>query len=54
MVLPLTYREIMILLQALASKYGPGYSHQPEVGRLQAKLSIALEMSMKEDPKEGG
>lgn len=35
--------EIMLILEALAAKYGHGYSSVVEVGVLQAKLSILLE-----------
>jgi hypothetical protein len=39
-----TYDEIMILLEALGHKYGPGYSTNKTVGPLQAKLSIMAEV----------
>lgn len=40
----LTYDELKILLDALRAKYGPGYSNEPGVAALQAKLSILLEI----------
>lgn len=39
----LTREEIRIILDALQAKYGHGYSKEPGVGALQAKLSIMLE-----------
>lgn len=50
----LTMDEIRVLLSALREKYGPGYSDDPIVGKLQAKLSILLELEhRKEDIKNG-
>ena len=43
----LTKSEILLILEALRDKYGPGYA-DGEVGRLQAKLSILLEVAAKE------
>ena len=43
----LTKDEIMLVLNLLAEKYGHGYSDVPDVGRLQAKLSIMLELARK-------
>ncbi len=40
-------RDILIILDALSDKYGPGYSDDEAVGRLQAKLSIMLEAKTK-------
>ncbi len=40
----LTAAEIRLILEALREKYGAGYSDKPEIGALQAKLSILLEM----------
>lgn len=40
----LSYEEILLLLDALSYKYGSGYSSVPEVGSLQAYLSIWLEV----------
>jgi hypothetical protein len=42
----LTTAEIQLILEALSAKYGMGYSDKPEVGRLQAKLSIMQQMSV--------
>lgn len=39
----LTEEEIRIILDLLKEKYGPGYSSNKEIGKLQAKLSIMLE-----------
>lgn len=39
----LTAEEILFVLELLQEKYGFGYSEDPKVGRLQAKLSIMLE-----------
>lgn len=39
-----TAKQIQILLDALAHKYGRGYSDDKEVSALQAKLSIMLEV----------
>lgn len=43
----LTAREYEILLEALAFKYGPGYSDNQTVGHLQAKLSMMMEAVVK-------
>ncbi len=50
----LTYEELLLLLDALTAKYGTGYSFVPEIGRLQAKLSIMLEVAQRRaaEPKE--
>ncbi len=43
--------EIRIILGALRDKYGPGYCMESiEVGRLQAKLSIMLEATLRSQP----
>ena len=39
----LTIEEILFLLDLISEKHGSGYSGEPEVGKLQAKLSIMLE-----------
>jgi hypothetical protein len=44
----LTKDEIRLILDLLAEKYGPGYSDIPEVARLQAKLSIMLQVASSE------
>lgn len=43
----ITASEYSILLEALRCKYGFGYSDQPQVGKLQAKLSIMGEAAAK-------
>ena len=43
----LTADEIRLILNLIADKYGSGYSEEPDIGKLQAKLSIMLEMSQK-------
>lgn len=40
-------KEIRVLLDLLREKYGPGYSSDPVVGALQAKLSVMLEVANK-------
>jgi len=45
----LTAKEIQIILEALREKYGPGYSDNQEIGKLQAKLSIPMEMMSKKE-----
>ena len=40
----LTAEEIQIIFEALKAKYGEGYSVEPGIGALQAKLSIMLAM----------
>lgn len=39
----LTADEIRCILDLLAEKYGLGYSNEPMIGQLQAKLSMLLE-----------
>jgi len=39
-----TKEEILLILQLIEEKHGHGYSNEPMVGRLQAKLSILLEV----------
>ena len=41
----LTAAEIRLIFEALTAKYGFGYSTVPEVAKLQAKLSIMLEVA---------
>ena len=48
----LTEGEIRFILKTLEKQYGFGYSDVPEVGRLQAKLSIMLEMHGKSKTKK--
>ena len=45
----LTVKDIQIILEALHEKYGPGYSDDPEIGKLQAKLSVLQEMVGKKE-----
>ena len=44
----LTTKEIHLILDALREKHGPGYA-PGDVGRLQAKLSILLEIAAKRE-----
>lgn len=39
----ITAAEYSLILDALQQKYGFGYSKEPDIGRLQAKLSIMAE-----------
>jgi len=48
----LTSAEVMLILDALSDKYGRGYSKVPEVGHLQAKLSILLEVAHRREDAE--
>ena len=41
----LTKAEITLILDLIREKYGFGYSDKPEIGKLQAKLSMMLEMA---------
>ena len=41
----LTVEQVAFLLQLIEREYGRGYSHDPAVGQLQAKLSIMAEMA---------
>ena len=50
----LTAKECQIIMEALGEKYGDGYSQEPEVGRLQAKLSIMAEAAMRAEQMKGG
>lgn len=40
----LTKNEILLILKLIEEKHGFGYASDPLVGRLQAKLSIMLEV----------
>ena len=40
----LSRKEILVILEALSERYGPGYA-PGEVGALQAKLSMMLEVA---------
>ena len=41
----LNKKELHIIFDALENKYGKGYSSEPDVKRLQGKLSIMLEVA---------
>lgn len=45
----LTTEEVRLILEALEKQYGRGYSSRPEIGRLQAKLSILGEMAQRRE-----
>ena len=47
----LSSKEIMLILESLSAKYGIGYSSIKEVGQLQAKLSIMLEIATNREEK---
>jgi len=49
----LTKEEILLIFELITEKYGAGYCMEPiEVGKLQAKLSIMLEVKQRmEVPK---
>lgn len=47
----LTKDEILLILKAIEKAHGVGYSNDPKVAALQAKLSIMLEVAMR---LEGG
>ena len=47
----LTVKDIRLILEALSEQYGFGYSEKPNVGMLQAKLSIMLEIATKREGK---
>lgn len=47
--MPLTTKELQLILEALQEKYGFGYSAIKEVGQLQAKLSIMLDVAHKRE-----
>lgn len=49
----LTAEEIRLILDALQKVYGFGYSNEPGVGPLQAKLGIMLEAKLRA-AKAGG
>jgi len=48
----LSSNDIKILLNMLREKYGFGYSEIQEIGLLQAKLSIMLEMKTRDESVE--
>ena len=51
----LTKDEILLILDLITEKYGPGYCMEPiEVGKLQAKLSILLEAKQRIEEEIGG
>ena len=45
----LTVEQVQCLLELIETRYGRGYSAIPQVGALQAKLSILLEMAHRLD-----
>ena len=45
----LTEREIHLILDLIREKHGPGYAADKEVGVLQGKLSIMLEVARKRE-----
>jgi hypothetical protein len=45
----LSASDIRLILETLTEVYGRGYSSVPEVGRLQAKLSVMLEIVSRRD-----
>ncbi len=47
-----TSQEIREQLDALREKHGPGYSDDPAVGKLQAKLSIMLEAALRAEEQQ--
>lgn len=40
----MTREDILLVLEIIEEKHGPGYSDDPKIGALQAKLSIMLQM----------
>ena len=49
----LTKENILLIMDLIAEKYGPGYCINPiEVGKLQAKLSIMLETRQRMEERE--
>jgi hypothetical protein len=47
----LSKADIYLILDALSDKYGKGYSDDPKVGKLQAKLSIMLQAAVDDEAK---
>jgi hypothetical protein len=47
----LTMADFRLIFEALEAKHGRGYSNVPEVGRLQAKLSIMAEAASKRESR---
>jgi hypothetical protein len=45
----LTTKDIALILDALAEKYGRGYSQVKDVGQLQVKLSILAEVAQRRE-----
>lgn len=50
----LTTEEILFILELLQEKYGFGYSEDPKIGQLQAKLSIMLEAASRRVAETAG
>jgi len=49
----LTKDEIVMILNALSEKHGPGWSRDEKVGALQAKLSVMLEVAARMEDRRG-
>ena len=49
----LTSGEIYMILALIADKHGTGYSDDPEVRRLQAKLSVLLAVACERERSTG-
>lgn len=49
----LNSKEILLILDLLKDRYGPGYSEDREVASLQAKLSIMLEVKQRMEEANG-
>jgi hypothetical protein len=49
----LSSKQIIVILDALEKQYGPGYSSEESngvhIGKLQARLSIMLEVALKSE-----
>lgn len=50
----LTTEELRIIFEALEAKYGRGYSDDSTVARLQAKLSIMIEVAQRREGESRG
>ena len=49
----LTSAQILFILDLISEKHGKGYSDDPEIGKLQARLSIMLEIARKRERSTG-
>lgn len=45
----LSSEEILLILDLIDDKYGPGYSSEPNIAALQGHLSLLLEMARKRE-----